>query len=79
MRPATRRLDHAPSGIAGAGMEIVYFTIVAVALYVAADWILDRVEQWRGQRLRYRSILFFFILATLALASFTLLQRWTAP
>ncbi len=60
-------------------MEVVYFTVVAIVLYVVSDWILDRIEQWRGARLPYRSILFFLILATLALASFALLERWAAP
>jgi len=57
-------------------MSIVYFTLVAIALYVFADWLLVRVEIAAGRRLRHRSLVFFVILLTLALSSFSLIQHY---
>jgi hypothetical protein len=58
-------------------MSIVYFTLVAIILYIAADWLLERVEIAAGRRLKYRSLIFFVILLTLALSSFSLIQHYT--
>ena len=59
-------------------MSIIYFTIVAIALYLVSDWILDRIERRAGRRFEHRSIVFFFILLSLALATFTVIQQQTA-
>ena len=58
-------------------MSVVYFTIVAIILYVAADWLLERVEVAAGRRLEHRSLIFFVILLTLALTSFSVIQYYT--
>ena len=58
-------------------MSIVYFTLVAIVLYLAADWLLDRIERRAGRRFEYRSIIFFFILLSLALVTFTVIQQQT--
>jgi hypothetical protein len=58
-------------------MSVVYFTIVAIILYFAADWLLERVEVAAGRRLEHRSLIFFVILLTLALSSFSLIQYYT--
>ena len=55
-------------------MEIIYFTLVAIGLYFMADWVLDRIETARGERLKNRSVIFFAIILALALASFQLLS-----
>ena len=55
-------------------MEIVYFTLVGIGLYFAADWILNSIETARGARFEYRSIIFFVIILVLALASFQLIN-----
>ena len=57
-------------------MEFIYFTIAGIALYLLSDWILNRIELARGERLQYRSVYFFFIILVLALVSFNLLSRW---
>jgi Ca2+/Na+ antiporter len=57
-------------------MSVVYFTIVAIILYVAADWLLERVEIAAGRRLEHRSLVFFAILLALALSSFSLIQYY---
>jgi len=58
-------------------MEALYFTLVAIGLYLVADRILDRIELAAGKRFEYRSLLFFAILLTLALATFSLIRWYT--
>ncbi len=58
-------------------MQAVYFTVVAIALYLAADWLLDRIEIAAGRRFEYRTLLFFAILATLAAVTFALIRHYT--
>jgi hypothetical protein len=55
-------------------MEAVYFTLVAVGLYFFSDWLLERIERLRGKRFEQRSIVFFAIIAVLALISFQVIQ-----
>ena len=58
-------------------MSIVYFTLVAALLYLFSDWVLQRVEVAVGRRFEHRSLIFFAILLTLALISFSLLGNMT--
>ncbi len=58
-------------------MEIVYFTVVAIGLYFASDWLLRRIETARGEPLEHRSVVFLLILLSLALASFSLIRYLT--
>ena len=51
-------------------MDIVYFTVVAIALYVGADWLLERIERARGARFENRQVVFFAIILPLALIAF---------
>ena len=55
-------------------MQYIYFTIVAVVLYIVADRILERIEIRRGERLPHRSLIFFAILLPLAFLSFKLIE-----
>ena len=59
-------------------MEILYFTLVAVILYLGADWILNRIEAAAGRRLKYRNIVFFAMLLVMALSSFALINRFSS-
>jgi len=56
-------------------MDIVYFTLVAALLYLFSDWVLQYAEIVLGRRFQHRSLLFFLILLTLAIMSFTLIGR----
>lgn len=56
-------------------MEILWFTVVAIVLYLVSDWLLERVEVRLGRRLDHRTLIFFAILLSLALATFALIQR----
>ena len=58
-------------------MEAVYFTIAAVVLYVVSNWILEQIEVRIGRRLENRTLVFFFLLLTLALISFAIIRRLT--
>ena len=51
-------------------MEVIYYTLVAAGLYFVSDWILDRLEVSRGERFKYRNIIFFVIILVLAFLSF---------
>ena len=54
-------------------MSILYFTLLAALLYLFSDWVLQRVEVAVGRRFEHRSLIFFVILLSLALTSFSLL------
>lgn len=56
-------------------MEIVYFTLVAILLYLVADRALRGIESALGRTLEFRSVVFFAILLVLALGTFALIQR----
>jgi hypothetical protein len=51
-------------------IEILTFTGVAIAIYVASDWILRAIETRRGKALKQRQAIFFLIFLALALISF---------
>jgi hypothetical protein len=59
-------------------MEIFYFTVTAILLYLAADWILKRIELAAGKRFEKRSLIFFAILMTMAATSFYLIRLLTS-
>ena len=58
-------------------MEIVYFLVAAVAVYFGSDWILNRLEAMRGERLAHRDIIFFIIFLVLVLSLFALIRHLT--
>lgn len=56
--------------------EVIYFTITALLLYVAADKILLTVEKMRGGHFKNRSMIFFAIIMVLAVGTFQILQHF---
>lgn len=56
-------------------MEMLYYTIAAIFLYVLSDWILNRIETRRGKRFSNRSLVFFMIILVLAVVVFNLIQQ----
>ncbi|MGD2074745.1 MAG: hypothetical protein PVI91_01325 [Gammaproteobacteria bacterium] len=56
-------------------MEMIYFTLAAVVLYLLSDWILNQIEIRRGERFENRSLVFFVIILVLAVAAFNLIQK----
>lgn len=60
-------------------MELIAFTVVAIALYFGVNFVLDRVEQSLGRRLEHRSVIFFFLLLFSAVATFALIRYLMSP
>jgi len=56
-------------------LQILLFTIVAVGLYFLTDWLLRTIEQYRGEPLPHRSLIYFAIIFVLAIVSFEIIQR----
>lgn len=59
-------------------MELMAFLAVGLALYFAADWVLNRIEIALKRRLEYRSLFFFGILLGLSLIVFPLIRNFLA-
>jgi hypothetical protein len=57
----------------------IYFTLVAIGLYLVADRILDALERRAGRRFEQRSLLFFVLLLVLSLVTFAVLRRIFGP
>ena len=55
-------------------MQYVYFTLLAVVFYVAADWILQTIERHYQKRFEQREIIFLLILSVLAITGFSLIR-----
>ena len=55
-------------------MDLVYFTLAAIGIYFAADWLLDFAERKRGARFQNRQVAFFAIILPLALGTFWLVR-----
>jgi len=45
----------------------IYYTLGAVILYGAATWLLNRIEESRGERFKYRNFIFFIIIFVMAM------------
>ncbi|NJN40000.1 MAG: hypothetical protein HC807_02830 [Gammaproteobacteria bacterium] len=60
-------------------MTAIYYTLVGVILYLAADWILRRLEARAGRILEHRSLVFFLLLTVMAVGSFALIRSFVAP
>ena len=56
-------------------MAYLYYTVAAVLLYLLSDWILNKIEQRVGKRLKYRSVVFFVIIMVLAVSTFEMIDR----
>ena len=59
-------------------MEIVYFTLTGIVLYLVSDWILQGAEKAVGRSFEHRSLIFFFILLVLAVSSFSFISHLTS-
>ncbi len=57
-------------------MEMLYYTVAAIFLYLVSDWILNQIENRRGERFENRSLVFFAIILVLSVALFNLVQHF---
>lgn len=55
-------------------MEIVLFTVIGIALYLISNQLLLLLEKLNGNPLPQRSIVFFVIIITLALPTFSIMR-----
>lgn len=63
-------------------MEVIYYTLVAAGLYFMSDWLLNRIEILRGERIQnrgLRSLVYFLIILVLASLSFGLINYFAVP
>jgi predicted PurR-regulated permease PerM len=58
-------------------MHFIYFTVIALLLYLLSDWTLQQVERRYGRRFAQRELIFFLILAILSVVSFTLIRNFS--
>jgi hypothetical protein len=56
-------------------MAMLYYTLTGIVLYVAADWLLGRLEARAGRVFEHRTLVFFGLLLSMALASFAVIRR----
>jgi hypothetical protein len=59
--------------------DLILFTLNAIIIYLLSDWILRRIEAFRGGVLPQRQAVFFVIFLVLAMTSFTLLRNLLGP
>ena len=57
-------------------MEMLYYTVAAIFLYVVSDWILKQIEIRRGEPFENRSLVFFAIILVLSVVLFNLVQQF---
>ncbi len=55
-------------------MEMLYYAVAAISLYLVSDWILNRIEIRRGERFENRTLIFFAIILVLSVSLFNLIQ-----
>jgi predicted PurR-regulated permease PerM len=56
-------------------MQFVYYTLAAIVLYFLSDWILLRIEKFRGEPFKQqRSTVFLLIIMVLAVSSFKAIE-----
>jgi len=52
----------------------VVYVLAGILLYFAADWVLGLIEARAGRVLEHRTLVFFGLLASMALISFALIR-----
>jgi len=57
-------------------VDIVWLSLVGIALYVLADRILNAMERRAGRRFEQRSIIFFGLILGMALVVFALIRNF---
>ena len=57
-------------------MEIVFFTLNGIVIYLLSDWILNMIERYRDKPFANRSVVFFVIFLPLILISFQAINKF---
>jgi len=58
-------------------MEIILFTGVGIVLYLVTGLLLSTLEKMHGEPLPQRNIIFFVIIMSLSLITFSIMDRLT--
>ena len=56
-------------------IDLIIFTLNAILIYLASDWLVRVLERQRGRAFKQRQIIFFVIFLCLALLSFAFLRQ----
>lgn len=57
-------------------MAAIIYTLTGIILYVAADWLLRRLERRAGRVFENRTMIFFGILLSMALVAFAAIRAF---
>jgi hypothetical protein len=57
-------------------VEAVYYTVTGIVLYFIADRVLRSLEARAGRIFQHRTLIFFFLLLSMALVSFAVIRRF---
>lgn len=57
-------------------MSTLYFTLVAIVLYLGCDRLLELLERRAGRRFEHRSLVFFGLLLGSGIATFAVIRRF---
>lgn len=59
--------------------DLILFTLNGIVVYLLSDWILRVIEKRRGEVLKQRQVVFFFIFLVLIMISFAIIRNLLAP
>ena len=57
-------------------MAAIIYTLTGIILYVAADWVLRRLESRAGRVFENRTLIFFALLLSMALVAFAVIRAF---
>ena len=57
-------------------MAAIIYTLTGIILYVAADWVLRRLETRAGRVFENRTVIFFALLLSMALVAFAVIRAF---
>lgn len=60
-------------------MEIILFTGIGIVLYLLCDRLLNLLEKMHGDVLPARNVIFFGLMLTLSLSTFSLMRNLLDP
>lgn len=60
-------------------MGYLYYTLIGIGLYLISERLLDLLETSYGRRFKYRSLIFFAIITTLAMITVQMVALYDNP
>jgi hypothetical protein len=59
--------------------ELILFTLNAIVIYLLSDFLVTKIEQYRGGVMKQRQAVFFVIFLVLVMTSFQILRNLLQP